>query len=146
MPDKAKGSCEEGKFVRHAGDESSFTMADAFACASCGVKHAVVSQRNFKVHFAFALLAVLLGFLLRIPQPSWLAVVLCIIIVLSLEMLNTAVESIVDLASPEWNMLAKIAKDCAAGSVFVAAIGSLVVAAIVYVPPLWALLAPAIGA
>ena len=71
---------------------------------------------------------------------------LCIIAVFSLEMLNTAVESIVDLVSPEWNRLAMVAKDCAAGSVFVAAIGSLVVAAIVYIPPLVAILASTFGA
>lgn len=146
MPDKPKDSCETRKFVRHAGDDSKFSMADAFSCASCGVRQAFLSQRNFKIHAAFAALAVLLGFLLQIPQPSWLAVVLCIIAVFSLEMLNTAVESIVDLASPEWNRLAMVAKDCAAGSVFVAAIGSLVVAAIVYIPPLVAILASAFGA
>lgn len=128
---------EKRRFVRHAGDDfSQFSVADAFSCAACGVRHAFASQRNFKVHAAFAAAAVVLGFVLQIPQSSWLAVILCIMAVFSLEVLNTAVECIVDMASPEWNKLAMHAKDCAAGSVLVSAAGSVVVACIVYLPPL----------
>ena len=146
MSDDGSRSRIASKFVRHAGDGSTFSVADAFGCAAAGVGHAFATQRNFKIHAVFAALAVVLGFALGISQAGWLAIVLCIVAVFSLEMLNTAVESIVDLVSPEWNSLAKVAKDCAAGSVFVAAIGSLVVAAIVFVPPVVALVAASAGA
>ena len=139
MPNKGRSKREKEKFVRHAGDKGHFPMAEAFSCAGCGIKHAFVSQRNFKVHLVFAVLAVILGFVLQIPQSSWLAVILCIMIVFSLEVLNTSIESIVDLVSPQWHLLAMHAKDCAAGAVFVSAIGSLVVAAVVYIPPILAL-------
>ena len=66
--------------------------------------------------------------------------VLCIALVMALEIVNTAIESIVDLASPEWHILAKRAKDCAAGAVYLAAFASVVVAAIVFVPRLIAVL------
>ena len=135
MEEEGKPCCGPDRFVRHAGDGSSFPMSQAVACATCGIRHAFSTQRNFKVHAVFAALAVVLGFALRIPQPSWLAVILCIVAVFALETLNTAVESIVDLVSPEWNRLAMVATDCAAGSVFLAAVGSLVVAAVVYLPP-----------
>ena len=101
MEEEGKPCCGPDRFVRHAGDGSSFPMSQAVACATCGIRHAFSTQRNFKVHAVFAALAVVLGFALRIPPPSWLAV----------------------------------AKDCAAGSVFLAAVGSLVVAAVVYLPP-----------
>ena len=139
MPNMGSSKREKEKFVRHSGDRDSFSMTEAFSCASCGIKHAFISQRNFKIHVVFAIIAIILGFVLQIPQSSWLAVVLCITIVFSLEVLNTAIESIVDMTSPQWHLLAMHAKDCAAGAVFVSAIGSIVVALIVYIPPFLAL-------
>lgn len=137
MPEGKSPGSEEGRFVRHGGDEwSGFPLTDAFACAAIGVGRAFVTQRNFKIHAVFAVLAVVLGFVLGISQAGWLAIVLCITAVFSLETVNTAIEAIVDMTSPEWNELAKAAKDCAAGAVLVSAIGSLVVAAVVYIPPL----------
>ena len=132
-------------FVRRAGDdresgEHAFSLRHAFMCAGQGIRYAFSSQRNLKIHLAFAVAAVALGFLLDIAQAGWLAVVLSIVSVMSLEVLNTAVESVVDLVSPEWNILAKRAKDCAAGAVYIAAFGSVVVACIVYIPALAALL------
>ena len=92
-----------------------------------------------RIHLCFAIAAVVLGFVLRIDAASWLAVILCICLVFSLEVLNTALEALVDLVSPEYHELAKRAKDCSAGAVLVCAIGSLVVAAIVYLPALYRL-------
>lgn len=128
------------RFVHHNGDHERFSLVQAFSCACCGITYALSTQRNFKIHGAFSLLAILLGFLLGIPSSSWCAVVLCIVLVFAMEMMNTAVESIVDLVSPEWNELAMRAKDCAAAAVYVCALGSVVVAAIVYLPPLIALI------
>ncbi len=123
------------RFVHHAADQAPIAMARAFSCAFSGILYALRTQRNFKVHAAFALAAVVLGFALRIPRWSWLAVVACIAAVIALEVMNTAVEAVVDMVSPEWNELAMRAKDCAAGAVYVAALGSLAIAAIVYIPP-----------
>ena len=131
MPDEKRS---QEHYVRHAGDASRFSMRQAFTCAQEGLNYAVRSQRNFKVHAFFMAAALILGAALRISIPEWCAIVLCIICVLSFELINTAVESAIDLVSPEWNQLAKRAKDCAAASVYVAALGSVVVAAVIFVP------------
>ena len=113
-------------------------LSRSFACAWQGVK-AAFGERNMRIHLCFAIAAVILGFALRIDAPSWLAVILCICLVFSLEILNTALEALVDLVSPGYHELAKRAKDCAAGAVLVCAIGSLAVAAIVFIPALYRL-------
>ena len=90
--------------------------------------------RNFKVQCAFALLAIVLGIGFGIDAGAWLAIFVCIGCVLGGECFNTALESIVDLASPEYHDLAKRAKDCAAGAVLVMSFASVAVAAVVFVP------------
>lgn len=133
-------SMNEEKIVHHAAEHDDLPLAKAFRCARSGISFAFKTQRNFKIHLTFAALAIILGLILQIPQPSWLAIVVCIFLVIGMEMANTAIESIVDLASPGWNELAKRAKDCAAGAVYICAIGSIAVAAIVYVPAFLALI------
>ncbi len=139
---------DEARFVRHAGaaregeaDEAEpFTLRRAFSCAWSGIRYTLSTQRNLRIHLVFAAIAVVAGFALGIPASSWCAVVLCIVAVFALEIVNTAVESVVDLVSPDYHDLAKHAKDCAAGAVYIAALGSIVVALIVYIPRLFALL------
>lgn len=125
----------EEALVHHL-DDKPVHIATAFHCAREGIAYAYLTQRNFKIHTAFAVLAVILGIVLGIDVPSWVAIVLCIALVFGLEMMNTAIEAVVDLVSPEWNLFAKRAKDCAAGAVYVAAAASLVVAAFVFIPPM----------
>lgn len=115
------------------------SLASAFKCAGQGIAFAF-KQRNMRIEAGFAVAAVVLGFALQIDAASWLAVVLCIAGVFSLETLNTAMEAAVDLASPEYHELAKHAKDCAAGAVLIMSVASLVVACIVYLPKIGALL------
>ncbi len=136
----ACGDEPKTRYVRHAGDGSRFSVGHAFACAQAGLRYAICSQRNFKVHGCVALIAILLGFLFQISSVEWIAIVVCIMAVISFELINTAVESVVDLVSPEWDELAMRAKDCAAASVYVAAIASVVVAAIIFVPRMLALM------
>lgn len=79
-------------------------------------------------------------FALRIDAPSWLAIVICIGAVMAAETANTAIEAVVDLVSPEYHVLAKHAKDCAAGAALILAAASVVVAAIVFIPKIGELL------
>ena len=126
--------CGEG-FVRNDADKgarSRFSLVCAFRCAWDGIAYAVRTQRNMKIHLGIAVLAVALGFALRIDGASWAAVILCIAAVF-------AAESVVDLVSPEYHELARRAKDCGAGAVLVFAIVALVVAAVVFGPRAWAL-------
>lgn len=106
----------------------------AFRCAAAGVAYAFRSQRNLKIQVILGLAAVAAGFALGISRVDWLAIVLCIIVVSVAEVVNTAIESAVDLASPEWHELARAAKDAAAGAVLLASAGSVIVGLIVFAP------------
>jgi len=80
-----------------------------------------------RVHGVIAVLVVALGFYYRITSEEWIAILLCIGLVLVLEILNTAIETLVDLVQPEHDPLAGKVKDIAAGAVLV---GTIVAAAI----------------
>ena len=112
----------------------------SFVYAFSGIAQTFRGGRNFKVQLGFAVAAIVLGFVFRIQPYEWLAVVICIGCVLGGECVNTAMEAVVDLASPEYHELAKIAKDCAAGAVLVASIASVFVAAFIFLPKIFALL------
>ena len=125
--------------VRRAGEsrrcgEGRFPLVCAFRCAAAGVAYAFRSQRNLKIQVILGLAAVAAGFALGISRVDWLAIVLCIIVVSVAEVVNTAIESAVDLASPEWHELARAAKDAAAGAVLLASAGSVIVGLIVFAP------------
>jgi undecaprenol kinase len=112
----------------------------AFRFAFEGLAHAWRSQPHLRIHAGIGSLAVVVGAGLGLSPGEWAVLLLTITAVLVLEMLNTVVEAVVDLASPECHPLAKIAKDVAAGAVLVAALGSLLVGAALFVPRLWRLL------
>ena len=107
---------------------------ESFGFAASGIAQAFREGRNFKVQLCFAVLAVILGFAFAIDTVEWCAIVLCIALVLGGECVNTSIEAVVDIASPEYNELAKRAKDCAAGAVLISSIISVVVAALVFLP------------
>jgi len=93
------------------------------------------------VHIAIALLALALGIVLRISSVEFAVIFLAIASVLIVEMLNTVIELCVDLASPEYHPLAKIAKDVAAGAVLLSAMLSVVIGLLIFVPHLWGYIA-----
>lgn len=115
-------------------------LAASFRFAFAGIARTVRFERNMRIHLCVAALAIVLGAVLRIEAWAWCAVVICIAAVLAAECFNTALEAAVDLATEEVQPLARIAKDCAAGAVAVLAVGSVVVALIVFIPPALALL------
>ena len=115
----------------------SFWQSLAFAFA--GLRHALHSERNLRIHFGFAAAAVIAGFALRISRVEWAVVVALIALVFGLELLNTAFEALVDLASPTFHPLAKIAKDTAAGAILVVALGSAASSLIIFLPRIWQL-------
>ena len=112
----------------------------SFVYAFSGIAETLRVGRNFKVQIGFAIVAIALGFAFRIEPYEWLAIVICIGAVLGGECVNTAIEAVVDLASPEYHELAKRAKDCAAGGVLVCSIAAAVVEAIIILPKFFALL------
>jgi len=103
-----------------------------------GLFYAIRTQRNFRIHLVATALVVLMGVWLRLPGASWAILALMIGLVLVTEMMNTAAEALVDLASPDYHPLAKLVKDVAAGAVLVIALTSVVVGLIILGPPLLA--------
>ncbi len=136
----AAGRCGcDDRLVRTAADSRAdgagrFPLLCAFRCAGRGIAYAFASQRNLKIQLAVGLLAVIAGLALGISRTEWLAIVLAIMVVAVAEVVNTAVESAVDLASPQWHDLARAAKDAGAGAVLLASVGSVVVGLIVFFP------------
>ncbi len=110
----------------------------SFKYAGEGLLHAVRTQRNFRIHLIATTLVVIVGLWLRLPLESWALLTLTIGLVLVVEMLNTAAETLVDLASPDYHPLAKQVKDLAAGAVLLAAIIAAIMGLIVLGPPLLA--------
>lgn len=94
------------------------------------------TQRNFIIQLVIAGLVVVAGFLFPLTTTEWCMVLICIAGVLSLELLNSAIELIVDQISPEYSVFAKHAKDMAAGAVFIGALVSAIIGLIIFIPKL----------
>ncbi len=99
-----------------------------------GILQGAKSQRHLRYHFFSAAAALFVSYLLGISRSEFLLIALAVIIVISAEMLNTAVESIVDLISPEFSEKARMAKDIAAGAVLITAFGAAVLGYIILFP------------
>jgi len=111
-----------------------------FGYAFNGLWYAIRTQRNVRVHVLIALLAIVLGIVLRISAVEFALIFVAITAVFIAEMFNTVFELCVDLASPEYHPLAKIAKDVAAGAVLLNAMLSVVIGLFVFGPHLLALI------
>ncbi len=113
----------------------------SFKYAWMGISYAFRTQRNFRIHVSVGLLAVGLSFLLSLSRVEIAIISLTIGAVLTMELLNTALESVVDLTVRQtYHELAKIAKDCAAGAVMISALVAVLVAGSLLLPPLLDLL------
>lgn len=113
----------------------------SFRYAAQGLSYAFRTQRNFRIHLAIGAIALSLSLYLQIPAVSCAVISLTIALVLVLELLNTALEAVVDLTvGREFHLLAKIAKDCAAGAVLIAAIAAVIVALILLLPSIFVLI------
>ena len=112
-------------------------LARSFYYAFAGIAYLIRTQRNARIELAIGVGACRLAAGLGISRVEWSVLILTISCVLILEGLNTALEAVVDLASPQIHPLAKTAKDVAAGMVLIAAIASVGVGLLILGPPLW---------
>ena len=112
-------------------------LPTSFLYAAKGIGYAFSTQRNFRIHVGFALGAFGLSFFLGLNKTDLAIMALTATSVLVVELLNTAIESVVDLAiGKRFHPLAQIAKDCSAGAVLVASISSVLIAVLLLFPPL----------
>ncbi|MCJ0741195.1 diacylglycerol kinase family protein [Pedobacter montanisoli] len=105
-----------------------------FIYAGKGIAYALQTQLNFKLQLIAALIVVLLGLFLKLSVLEWVAVLVCMGLVMALELINTSIELLVDKISPEYDPVAGKIKDVAAGAVLIAAIVSFIVALLIFVP------------
>ncbi|MFD1030755.1 diacylglycerol kinase family protein [Metaplanococcus flavidus] len=106
----------------------------SFVFAFAGIRAALQSEQNIRFHFTAAAAVILAGLLTGLAAVEWLVLVLVIGGMLAFEMLNSSMERIVDLASPDLHPLAKQAKDMAAGGVLVFAIASAIIGLLIFLP------------
>src|ERR687886_4717 len=117
------------------------TLLISFKYAWAGLSYAFITQRNFRIHTVIGTLAISLGVFLHLRAVEIAVISLTSGLVLALELLNTAIESVVDLTVKQtYHELAKIAKDCAAGAVLISAIAAVFVAGSLLLPPLFTLI------
>lgn len=111
----------------------------SFKYAWKGIMTCAGHEQNITFHLIAALVVIVAGFFFNITRAEWLAVVICIGMVITAELFNSAIERLVDMVSPQWQRMAGEVKDIAAGAVLVTAIASAIVGLIVFIPYLIAL-------
>jgi len=120
---------------RTASYRTSDNLLISFKYAFSGINYVLKTSRNFKIQLVFALTSLIIGFLLQISLSNYVILIATIMSVLILEILNTSIESIVDLVvKKQFSSLAKISKDTSAGAVLLASINSVIIALSIFVP------------
>ncbi len=114
------------------------SRAQSFIHAARGWWYVVRTQRNAWIHVSITAAIVIVSFWLGLDARDWAVLLTVTALVFVAEFLNTAIEVVVDLASPQIHPLAKVAKDVGAGAVLLAAIAAVLVGLLILGPPLWA--------
>ena len=112
-------------------------IKDSFKHAYEGIVYAVVKERNMHIHITFAIIVLVAGALFSISYAEWLACLILIALVMSLELINTAIESVVDLITMKENPIAKVAKDVSAGAVLVSSLIAAFIGIIIFLPKIF---------
>src|SRR5919205_711825 len=108
------------------------TVFDSFNYAAEGIIHVLRTQRNMRIHFAIALVVIVAALIVNVTKLELIALCISITFVLIAEMLNTAVEAAIDIATTSFDPMAKLAKDIAAGAVLIAAVNAIAVGYLVF--------------
>ncbi|MBC7456662.1 MAG: diacylglycerol kinase family protein [Bdellovibrionaceae bacterium] len=109
-------------------------LIQSFSDAYCGLKVSLKEEQNLRIELGLAFLAILLGIYFHLLALEWIVLWLTIALIIGSELINTALEKTVDLASPEIHPLAKKAKDAAAAAVFIFSIMAVLVGLFLFLP------------
>ncbi len=112
-------------------------LRNSFKYAFEGIGEALKTEQNLKIHFFIMIAVITAGLVFKINAMEWIACIILFGLVISLELINTAIETTVDIAMPEKNEKAKLAKDVAAGAVLMSAIMAIVVGLIIFLPKIF---------
>jgi len=116
------------------------SIINSFIFALDGIRFALKTQKNLHIHLTVATLTIISSFFLRCTSMEIAILLLTIAVVITLELVNTAIEATIDLVSPHSQPLAKIAKDLGAAAVLIAALCSVIIGLIILGPKLFSLL------
>jgi diacylglycerol kinase (ATP) len=108
------------------------TVLDSFNYAFEGIIHVLRTQRNMRIHFAVAFVVLVLALIINVTKLELIALLISVTFVLIAEMVNTAVEAAIDIATTSFDPMAKLAKDIAAGAVLIAAANAVIVGYLVF--------------
>ncbi len=108
------------------------TVFDSFNFALEGIIHVLRTQRNMRIHMAIALVVIVLALIVNVTKIELIALLISITFVLIAEMINSAVEGAIDIATTSFDPMAKLAKDVAAGAVLIAAVNAIAVGYLVF--------------
>jgi len=112
----------------------------SFKYAHAGMTHAVRTQRNLWIHFFVGVLVLIMGGFLGLNGLEFSILTVVIFLVISLELVNTAIEELINILSPGHQLQAKLAKDVAAAAVLLGALGAVVVGGIIFIPKIFRIL------
>lgn len=115
-------------------------ILNSFKYAFDGIKTALKTERNMKIHITIMILVIIAGIILKISKLEWIICVILFTMVILSELFNTAVETVVDMITAQKNEKAKIAKDVSAGAVLISAIGSAIIGLIIFLPKIYELI------
>ena len=116
-------------------------LVSSLEFALTGILTAFKEERNMRKHAATALVVILAGFVFQVSRIEWLFLLMSIFLVVAFEIINSAIENVVDIASHyHFSMLAKKAKDMAAGAVLVVSLFAAVTGAFIFLPRIWDIL------
>ncbi len=129
--DRIRNRKETKEHLKHQGRGS---FSHSVKHAIDGIDYTISHERNFKIELCFAILVIIASVILKVNITEWVILTLTIAMVLVLEIINTSIERCVDLVTKEYEDLAKIAKDTAAGAVFVMSIFSVSIGICIFLP------------
>ncbi|MDJ0753067.1 MAG: diacylglycerol kinase family protein [Ardenticatenaceae bacterium] len=116
--------------------DEAYSRLKSFGYAFEGWWHVLKTQHNAWIHAVASVVVVLMGFWFSISLIEWGLIIVAIMVVWMSEFMNTAIEAVVDMTSPDFHPLAKVAKDVAAAAVLIAAGGAILIALVVFGPKL----------
>ena len=106
----------------------------SFACAFDGLKDCFLHEKNFRIQYVIALLVIIAGLFFSLTTTEWMIIFICFGVVLSFEIINSAIEKLCDLVCPDFNLTIKKVKDMSASAVLFSAIISFIIGCIIFLP------------
>jgi undecaprenol kinase/diacylglycerol kinase (ATP) len=106
----------------------------SFGWAFNGLKDCLLHEKNFRIQYVIALLVIIAGLFFSLAATEWMILLLCFAVVLSFEIINSAIEKLCDLVCPEFNLTIKKVKDMSASAVLLSAIITFFIGCIIFLP------------